>query len=338
MVDKFTDIFLLNDNFTKFEHIKSVPIYENKIKLIENSSITIAIPTYKRHDLLKIALESAINQKGIDNFEVIVIDNDPTRGCKTELLMNNYIDSKVSYYKNEENIGMVGNWNRCITLSRSNYITILNDDDWLELGYLQFSLSSLNNSGALFFKSITHDLRNENKYQTSNSRLFFKKIISLFSIRQHNISIFDFFMAHMASGTLGILYKKENMVKLGGFDDRFFPAHDYVFNLNYKINFGGTYIKKHLMNYRIASNESLNVAAEFAEVNFKIRSQISKKYFNDSIFIKYFTKLLYEINYTDGIKYWNLNFARVEKNSLFKRVLKAVIKQYMIIRNLILYV
>ena len=192
MEDKFTDIFLLNDNFTKFEHIKSVPIYETKIKLIENFSITIAIPTYKRHDLLKIALESAINQKGIDNFEVIVIDNDPTRGCKTELLMNNYIDSKVTYYKNEENIGMVGNWNRCISMSRSNYITILNDDDWLELGYLQFSFSSLNNSRALFFKSITHDLRNENKYQISNSRLFLKRIISLFSIRQHNISIFLF--------------------------------------------------------------------------------------------------------------------------------------------------
>jgi glycosyltransferase involved in cell wall biosynthesis len=338
MVDKFTNIFLLKNNFTKFEQIKSVPIYSNNINRIENPLVTIAIPTYKRHDLLKISLESAINQKGIDNFEVIVVDNDPIRGCETELLMNNYISSKVSYYKNEENIGMVGNWNRCITLSRGNYITILNDDDWLELDYLQFALSSIKNSSALFFKYIIHDSRNESKYQISHTKLFFKKFATLFSINQHNITIFDFFMRHMAAGTLGILYKKQNMVEIGGFDHRFFPAHDYVFNLNYKINFGAIYIKKYLTNYRIASNESINVASEFAKVNFEIRNQISKKYFNDSYIISYFTKLLYEINYLDGIKYWDLNLPKLGNSNLINRTFKAIIKQYMIIRNLILYV
>jgi glycosyltransferase involved in cell wall biosynthesis len=339
MKNKYTDIFLLNNNFSKCDHVKTITIYENNSNGDILPEVTIAIPTFKRHDLLKIALESALNQKGVDNFEVIVIDNDPTRNCETELLMMDYIGNKVSYFKNEENIGMVGNWNRCISLARSKYITILNDDDWLEHGYLQFSLSSIRNTGeALYFKSIIRDLRSGYNYQVSNTKLFFKKFVCLFSINQHKISIYDFFMAHMASGTLGILYVKDNMLKLGGFDDRFFPAHDYVFNLNYKLNFGSVYIKKHLMNYRIASNESLNIASEFAEVNYAIRMQIAKKYYYNSQIIKYYIKLLYEINYLDGIRYWNLNISKLNENNFFKKLLRFIIKQYVIIRNLILYV
>ena len=34
----------------------------------------------------------------------------------------------MKYYKNEKNIGMYGNWNRCIELSNGEYLTILNDD------------------------------------------------------------------------------------------------------------------------------------------------------------------------------------------------------------------
>jgi glycosyltransferase involved in cell wall biosynthesis len=179
MKNKYTDIFLLNDNFSKCDHVKTITLYENNTDRDILPEVTIAIPTFKRHDLLKIALESALNQTGVDNFEVIVVDNDPTRGCETELLMMDYIGNKVSYFKNEENIGMVGNWNRCISLARSKYITILNDDDWLEHEYLQFSLSSIRNTGeALYFKSIIHDLRSGYNYQISNSRLFFKKFIS----------------------------------------------------------------------------------------------------------------------------------------------------------------
>jgi len=337
MLDKFPNIFILNNNFPENDHIRSVQI----TKIIDNfldPILTIAIPTYKRPELLKIALESAINQNYSEYFEIIVVDNNPLRGCPTEELMKNYENSNVFYFKNEQNLGMVGNWNRCIQLSRGKYITILNDDDWLEPNYIEYSLSKIQDECALFFKNVIHDFRINEIKKISFFRSFLKSIIKLFSLKQHNVSIYDFFMGHMAAGTLGVLYKRENLIKLGGFNDSFYPVHDYVCNLNYKINFGCKYFKKHLSNYRISNNESLNVGAEFAKLNYEIRLQISQKYYNNSYLIRYFTKLLFEINYLDGIKFWNLNLNLLQYDNCVKKIFRLIIKQYMILRNLILYV
>ena len=50
MIDKNTDFFKYVDNFAKIEHIPSVTIFESSLDYIPK--ITIAIPTYKRVDLL----------------------------------------------------------------------------------------------------------------------------------------------------------------------------------------------------------------------------------------------------------------------------------------------
>ncbi|PAF47042.1 hypothetical protein BKH46_04795 [Helicobacter sp. 12S02634-8] len=57
--------FLISeDNFSKTAHIQSVPIFEQHN--CQSPLITIAIPTYKRTDTLIEALESALNQKGVN--------------------------------------------------------------------------------------------------------------------------------------------------------------------------------------------------------------------------------------------------------------------------------
>jgi hypothetical protein len=44
--------------------------------------------------------------------------------------------SAAPKYKNEFNIGLYGNWNKCLTLAKGKWITILNDDDLLENNFL----------------------------------------------------------------------------------------------------------------------------------------------------------------------------------------------------------
>ena len=84
MIEQKTDLFEYVDNFAKTAHITSIPIFEAQLDY--TPEITIAIPTYKRTELLKEAIDSAINQTDYANYDILVVDNNPERGCETENL------------------------------------------------------------------------------------------------------------------------------------------------------------------------------------------------------------------------------------------------------------
>ena len=95
--------------------------------------VTIAIPTYNRAGFLKTAIESCIKQT-YQNIEILVLDGGSTDNTKQ--VVESFNDSKIVYYKNAENIGMMRSWNRCIELSGGEFIIILGDDDTLHTNFI----------------------------------------------------------------------------------------------------------------------------------------------------------------------------------------------------------
>ena len=83
------------------------------------------MPTYKRGEKFFQALNSALNQT-YDNYEIVIVDNDTdfdNQYIKDKLLETKPLN--VRYYKNNENLGAEGNFNRGLILSRGEYITWL---------------------------------------------------------------------------------------------------------------------------------------------------------------------------------------------------------------------
>ena len=66
-IDKCTDFFAYVDNFAKYKHVESVRLYGEHNAVPPKVSIT--IPTYRRPELLKEAVESAVNQDGYDEYK-----------------------------------------------------------------------------------------------------------------------------------------------------------------------------------------------------------------------------------------------------------------------------
>lgn len=89
--------------------------------------ITICIPTYNRSGYLREAIEYACNQRTERNLEILVVDNASTDD--TPQVVAAIADSRVCYVRNPENLGMVGNFNRCLDLARGQYIATWSDDD-----------------------------------------------------------------------------------------------------------------------------------------------------------------------------------------------------------------
>lgn len=104
--------------------------------------VSICIPTYNYGRFITDAIESVLAQS-FGDFELIVVDNcseDDTRAIVESYARR---DSRVSYHCNERNLGMVGNWNRCLELARCDYVKILCADDLIEPRCLELSVRLL---------------------------------------------------------------------------------------------------------------------------------------------------------------------------------------------------
>lgn len=98
--------------------------------------ISVGIPTYNRETLVGGAIESALKYGGND-LEVIVIDN--ASEDRTVEVAQSYAqrDPRVRVVVNDRNLGLFGNFNRCLELARGAYVCVLCSDDRVRPGFLE---------------------------------------------------------------------------------------------------------------------------------------------------------------------------------------------------------
>ncbi|MCB9818879.1 glycosyltransferase [Candidatus Nomurabacteria bacterium] len=88
-------------------------------------TITIAIPSYNKEAQIARCIESVLeNASEIDN--IILVDNCSTD--KTFEIAKSY-EPRITCIQNETNLGMSGNFNRCIELCKSDWLMIFHADD-----------------------------------------------------------------------------------------------------------------------------------------------------------------------------------------------------------------
>ncbi len=94
--------------------------------------VTFAIPFYSGLSYLSRAIDSVMQQRD-PNWRAIVCDDGSLSGVE-ELVMG-YRDDRLRYAKNERNLGMAGNWNRCLEAAETDLVTLLHQDDELLPNY-----------------------------------------------------------------------------------------------------------------------------------------------------------------------------------------------------------
>lgn len=88
--------------------------------------ISIALPAYNAKDYIAECLDSLLAQT-YQNFEIILIDDCSTDG--TADVVATYTDSRIRYFKNEKNSGIVYSLNKAYALCRGAYIARMDADD-----------------------------------------------------------------------------------------------------------------------------------------------------------------------------------------------------------------
>jgi glycosyltransferase involved in cell wall biosynthesis len=92
--------------------------------------VSIVITSFNRAHWISHAIQSALNQD-YANTEIIVSDNASTDNSE-EVILAFCEDPRVKYSRNEQNIGMVGNFNKAFfEIAKGRYILHISSDDYL---------------------------------------------------------------------------------------------------------------------------------------------------------------------------------------------------------------
>lgn len=246
---------------------------------------TVFIPTFKRKDLLSFSFEKAYLQSGEFPYEVVICDNDDNlenlesfQAVKTIVESRPRKNVKVRYYKNTENLGQIGNWNRGIELARGRFLLMCHDDDWIDDDILESSLKYLGQNDGVAFKIKTNDFRKKTSFKaklrkfivwgaTCFSKLFFSK-------KTKPLSAYDIFIRYMNPGNCGVVFKTDLLKEMGGYDDEVFPFTDLQLYARYALSYKLLYVKKRKAHYRIAANESLKAAKTFPSIRFDFMTSL----------------------------------------------------------------
>ena len=90
--------------------------------------VSVCVPTFNGSRWLREAIVSALSQTYVD-LEVLIVDDKSTDS--TLDTARSFSDSRIRIEVNSRNLGIVGNRNRCIELSKGPYIKFLFQDDIL---------------------------------------------------------------------------------------------------------------------------------------------------------------------------------------------------------------
>ena len=88
--------------------------------------VTIAIPTFNRSGWLQSCVAAAL-QQSYPHFEIVVSDNASTDA--TQDVLRSLASEKLRVIRQDENIGLVANWNACLAAARGSHIVFVSDDD-----------------------------------------------------------------------------------------------------------------------------------------------------------------------------------------------------------------
>ena len=291
------DFFAYKDNFATHKLVRSNLVFGNLS--MSKPLVSITIPTFKRPELLKEAVESVLKQRDFSDFEIVIVDNDSERLYSDKIIrfLSELNDERIRYYINEQNVGVFGNWNRCIELASGTWMTVLSDDDLLFKNYLSTLTNEIIQDSTLNRVECRYQIFSDSSNIAASKKQLkqynrTKKFLGGECYVSYKMYLFDCFTAPHTQ-----LYKRDLAYEIGGFDPAFAPISDYVFNAKYLYLYpGGVFLNQYLCGYRWAVNASqqMNVKVGICLWNRAFRKYLLNK---NASFINKF--VVYSMNYLD---------------------------------------
>ena len=110
-----------------------------------DSLVTVYVITFRRVNLLRRALASVIAQS-YPNWRGLVINDDPT-DVEVDRIVAELADQRISIFKPVQNRGATANFKIAFESTSSDYVSVLEDDNWWEPDFLAEMIGALTSHG-----------------------------------------------------------------------------------------------------------------------------------------------------------------------------------------------
>lgn len=250
--------------------------------------ISICIPTYNRGSKVSELVNSILLHKG-DEIEILVLDNLSTDD--TNLLLDKIVDNRLSYVRNEENIGGIKNIFKALMIASGEYCFLCLDKDRIDYKKIKELIKRVTNSDILFGHCILNGLEDEPDV------LFEKGFSSVYN------------MAYLAAHPSGMFYKTDIVRKL--------PVLDQIFKENKKFGFYTELINAEMS--ILGQSKIINLPVFYTETKEDCSETASFTYKNENE-IFFFPSNRYEefLTYTENL--YSLTLNNIEKKKILKRI------------------
>ncbi|MBC7389197.1 MAG: glycosyltransferase family 2 protein [Opitutaceae bacterium] len=220
--------------------------------------ISICIPTYNGAEYLSQAIESALRQTFKD-VEILIVDDCSTDNTLELAQKFAQGDPRVKVFKNEQNLGLVGNWNKCVTMAQGTWIKFLFQDDYLAPTCLEEMMKSsanqmlvIANRSYVFEKGISK--KDKMDYRKLERQFNFSTICK--GVSQLNSEHFSKIIARYPGINIwgeptSMLIHKDAFEKLGYFNALFKQTCDYEFWTRIGTNQGVSLVHQNLIYFRV---------------------------------------------------------------------------------------
>lgn len=233
--------------------------------------MSIGIPTYNNADYIGETIESILAQS-YENLELVIVDDNSTDNTYEVISAYEEKDRRVRVYKNETNLGMSGNWNRCLELTRGEYLKLVCADDLLSKDMVAREIAVLEEHPEVVMVSSDTRLVDLNGNYRGWYRRYKKRgLVDGFEVIRKGFFSQDLFGAPQAN-----TFRRSTFEKIGGFSSEFHYIVDYDFFVNVA-KMGKIYIIHEPLNYFRVRGDS-NTGQVMGENKEKTRTYVDEHY------------------------------------------------------------
>lgn len=184
--------------------------------------VSICIPAYNNAAYIKETIDSVLNQT-YQNIELVVVDDNSKDN--TYEIVSSIPDKRVKAYKNEKNLGMSGNWNRCLELVTGEFIKLICADDLIAQDAIEKEAKALmENPTAVLVSSDSKLVDMQGKTHGTYKRYGKAGLVDGKKVAKKGLRSQNYFGAPLAN-----MIRRNALEKVVGFDTDFVYILDYDF-------------------------------------------------------------------------------------------------------------
>lgn len=208
-------------------------------------AITVCLPTYNGAAFLSEAIESVLTQTH-DDLELIIVDDGSTDDSVS--IAEGFDDPRIRLFRNKEQLGIPGNWNRALTEARARYICIFHQDDVMLPQNLERKIAMLDGDPAIGFVHSAVDAIVDESAPTA--------FAGWVETADHDevVEGDDYFKRLILWGNRivapTVVVRRSHIDELGGFDEALGFACDYALWLNISLSARVGFVSDPLVRYR----------------------------------------------------------------------------------------